>query len=215
VAYAVANELGFGPDQVDWVQNAVFEQAFAPGRKPFDYHLAQISIRARRARAVDFSDPYFDANQAVLALTPNPITGAATIADLKAYKLGAAANTTSFDLIETVVQPDQEPSVFNDNAAAKQALENGQIDGLVLDVNTAIFIRDAELEDFDTPDPEATVVGQFADSDQVDQMGIVLQKDSPLTTCVNEALAAMVTNGTLDAIYDQWISTGQEIPFFE
>ena len=76
-------------------------------------------------------------------------------------------------------------------------------------------MRDAQLENFDTPEPEATVVGQFAVSAQVDQMGMVLEKDSPLTPCVNEAIAIIKANGTLDAIYDQWISTGQEIPYFQ
>lgn len=214
-AYAIADAMGFAPGAIDWTPNAVFEQAFAPGEKVFDFHLAQISIRAKRAQKVDFSESYLDANQAVLALSGNAITGATKIEDLKDFRLGAAANTTSFDLIESVVQPNVDPLVLNDNAAAKLALLNDQIDGLVVDVQTAIYIRDAELEDFDTPDPEATVVGQFSDSDQVDEVGIVLEKDSPLTACVNEALAVIKSNGVLDAIYDEWISTGQAIPFFE
>ena len=214
-AYAIAEALGFAPDEVDWIPNAVFEQAFAPGEKAFDFHLAQISIRPERAQAVDFSESYLDANQAILALTPNEITSTTSIEDLKAFQLGAAANTTSFELIEDVIQPDQQPLVFPDNATALTALRNGQIAGLVVDVQTAIFMRDAELEDFDTPDPEATVVGQFADTAQVDEVGLVLQKDSPLTPCVNQALAIIKADGTLDAIYEEWISTGQEIPFFE
>jgi polar amino acid transport system substrate-binding protein len=214
-AAAVAAALGFTPDTTTWIANAVFETAFAPGPKPFDFHLAQISIRPERAEAVDFSDPYFDANQSILALTPNPITAATTIEDLKAFRLGAATGTTSFQLIENVIQPTTDGSVFNDNSAALQALQNDQVDGIVVDLQTAFFMRDAQLEDFDTPEPEATVVGQFDVSAQVDQMGMVLEKDSPLTACVNEALAIIKADGTLDAIYDEWISTGQEIPFFQ
>jgi polar amino acid transport system substrate-binding protein len=214
-AYAVAEALGFAPEEVDWTPNTVFAAAFAPGEKPFDFHLAQISIRPKRAEAVDFSAPYFDANQSILALTPNPITAATTTAELQAFRLGAASNTTSFDLIEDVIQPTADASVYDDNAGALQALQNGQIDGLVVDLQTAFFMRDAQLEDFDTPEPEATVVGQFAVSAQTDQMGMVLEKDSPLTACVDEALAIIKADGTLDAIYEEWISTGQEIPFFE
>ncbi len=214
-AYAVAEALGFGPDQVDWIQNTVFAQAFRPGRKDFDFHMAQISIRERRAENVDFSDPYFQANQAILALTPNEITGATTIEALKEFRLGAAQGTTSFDLIEDVIAPNVEARVLDDNAAALQSLRNGQIDGLVVDLQTAFFMRDAQLEDFETPDPEATVVGQFDASAQSDPVGMVLQLDSPLTACVNEALAVISGDGTLNAIYDEWISTGQEIPFFE
>lgn len=214
-AYAIANAMGFTPDKVDWVANAVFEQAFAPGPKPFDFHMAQISIRPKRALNVDFSDPYFQANQALLALTPNAITGVQSINDVKGYKLGAAANTTSFDFIDTIIQPTVEPAVFPDNATALTALKNGQIDGIVVDLSTAFFMRDAQLEDFDTPEPEGTIVGQFSSELQADPVGAVLQKDSSLTPCVNQAIAAITADGTLQAIYDQWISTDQEIPFLQ
>jgi polar amino acid transport system substrate-binding protein len=214
-AYAIAQAMGFGPDKVDWIQNTVFEQAFAPGPKLFDFHMAQISIRPDRAQAVDFSDPYFDSNQSVLALTPNAITGATSIADLKAYKLGAAANTTSFELIDTVIKPTAEPQVYPDNTTALQALKNGQIDGLVVDLGTAFYMRDGELEDFDTPKPEGTIVGQFGPVVQVDQVGAVLDKGSPLTPCVDAAIAKIKADGTLAGILDKWINTGQDIPFLQ
>ena len=105
-AYAIANAMGFTPDLIDWVPNAVFEQSFAPGPKQFDFHMAQVSIRPKRALAVDFSDPYFDANQAVVALASNTkIAAVQSINDLKTFKLGSAANTTSFDLIDQIIQP--------------------------------------------------------------------------------------------------------------
>jgi polar amino acid transport system substrate-binding protein len=214
-AYAIANAMGFGPDKVDWIANAVFEQAFAPGPKPFDFHMAQISIRPERAEAVDFSAPYFDSNQAVLALTPNAITGAKSIADLKAYKLGAAANTTSFELIDKAIKPTPEAQVFPDNDTALTALKNGQIDGLIVDLSTAFYMRDAELENFDTPDPEGTIVGQFGPVVQVDQVGAVLEKGSALTPCVNAAITKIKADGTLQGLLDKWINTGQEIPFLQ
>ena len=120
VAYAVAAALGFAHEEVDWIPNAVFEQAFAPGDKAFDWHMAQISIKPERQEAVDFSDPYFSVNQAVLAMSDNPIQDVTTIEGLKDFKLGAATSTTSFQLIDTVIQPNQEPQVFNSNADALQ-----------------------------------------------------------------------------------------------
>jgi polar amino acid transport system substrate-binding protein len=177
--------------------------------------MAQISIRPERAENVDFSDPYFDANQSLIAMTGTPITEATSVADLADYALGAAVATTSLQFIEEVVQPNVEPMVFNDNASAVQALQNGQVDGLVADLQSTFYMRDAQLEDWDTPDPEATIVGQFPVSAQIDQMGMVLEKDSPLTACVNEALQAVKDSGELQAIYDATISTGQEIPVLE
>jgi polar amino acid transport system substrate-binding protein len=211
VAYATAAALGFTPDQIDWVPNPEFTLAFQPGPKAFDWHQAQVSIQPERAENVDFSAPYFDSNQSLIAMTGNPIAAATSIAELKDFTLGAAVGTTSLQLIEEAVVPNTEPQVFNDNAAAIQALQNGQIDGLVVDLGTAFFIRDAQLEDYDTPDPESTIVGQFPPSVQVDQVGMVLEKDSPLTACVSEAVEAIRASGELQAVYDQWIATGQDI----
>lgn len=214
-AYAVAAAMGFGPDEVDWLANPVFDQAFAPGEKPFDFHMAQISITEQRAQAVDFSEPYFDSNQSLLALTPNAITSATSIADLKSYRLGAASNTTSFALIDDVIQPDVEPSVFADNSAALAALQGDTVDAIVVDLSSAFFMRDAQLEDFATDEPEGTIVGQFGPPAEPDHVGFVLELDSPLTACVSQAVAAIKADGTHDAILDQWINTGQSVPFLE
>jgi polar amino acid transport system substrate-binding protein len=207
-AAAVATTLGFTPDETDWLPNTVFENAFAPGPKPFDFHLAQISINPERAAAVDFSDPYFDSNQAVVALAANDITKATTIEELKGYKLGAAVGTTSLTFIENVIKPASAPSVFNDNAALVQALQNGQIDGLVADIYSGIFMKNVQLTD-------AVIAGKFDSTQQVDQMGMVLEKGSALTACVNEALAVIKSNGTLQSIYDQWIGGGEAIPVYQ
>lgn len=214
-AYAIAQAMGFGPEKVDWIQNATFENAFAPGEKPFDFHMAQIAITAQRAEAVDFSDPYFDSNQSVIALTPNAITSATSIADLKAYRLGAAANTTSYDFIVNNIQPTPDAQSFPDNNATLAALQGDVIDAVVVDLSTAFYMRDGQLEDFDTPDPEGTIVGQFGPPAEPDHVGAVLELDSPLTPCVNAAIAKIKADGTAQAILDQWINTGQDIPFLK
>ena len=102
VAWATAAALGFAPEQVDWIPNAVFEVAFQPGPKPFDWHMAQVAINPERAESVDFSDSYFDANQSLIALADNDIASATSIADLKDHALGAAVATTSFQFIEDI-----------------------------------------------------------------------------------------------------------------
>jgi polar amino acid transport system substrate-binding protein len=207
-AAAVAAALGFTPEETDWLANTVFENAFAPGPKPFDFHLAQISIKPERAEAVDFSDPYFDSNQAVVALKANPITMATTIAELKDFKIGAAVGTTSLTFAESVIQPTAQVSVFNDNATLVQALQNGQIDGLVADLYSGIYMKDVQLTD-------AVLAGKFDSSQQIDQMGMVFEKGSALTACVNEALAVIKSDGTLQSIYDQWIGGGEAVPVYQ
>jgi polar amino acid transport system substrate-binding protein len=207
-AYAIAAAMGFTPDKVVWLQNTVFEQAFAPGEKPFDFHMAQISITPKRAQAVDFSDPYFDSVQSLVALQGTAITSATSIAELKGFKLGAAANTTSYDLIQNDIQPTTPAAVYPDNDTAVTALQNGQIDGLIADLGSAFYMRDAQLDG-------GTIVGQFAPSVQTDHVGAVLDLGSPLTPCVDQAIETIKANGTLQQIYDTWITTGQGIPLLQ
>jgi len=211
LAYAVAADMGFSADKVDWLANTVFEQAFAPGDKPFDFHMAQIAITAERAQAVTFSDSYFDSNQALLALANNPITSATSIADLKSYRLGAAANTTSFDFLETTIAPTAEPLNFPDNTATRQALEGNVIDGIIVDLSTAFYMRDAQI----TAPEGGKIVGQFGPPAEPDHVGYVFELDNPLVDCVNSALAQLKSDGTYQAILDTWINKGEDVPFLQ
>jgi polar amino acid transport system substrate-binding protein len=67
VAYAVAKRLGFSRSQVTWVK-VPFNSSYAPGAKKFDFDINQISITPARAKVVSFSDGYYAAAQAVIAL---------------------------------------------------------------------------------------------------------------------------------------------------
>jgi polar amino acid transport system substrate-binding protein len=205
VAYAVAEELGFTPDQVEWTV-VPFNASYAPGDKAFDFDINQISITPERAKVVDFSDGYYTVNQAVVALNDSPIAGATTLAELQAAKLGAQVGTTSLTFITDVIQPVEEPSVYNDTNDAKSALNNGQIDGIVVDLPTAYYVTAAEIEN-------SKIVGQFAAQEGGEQFGLLFQKGNPLVTCVNEALAALKSSGDLQAIQDEWLA-GASAPYF-
>ncbi|HEX2589620.1 MAG TPA: ABC transporter substrate-binding protein, partial [Gaiellales bacterium] len=135
VAYAVAKQMGYSPSQVKWAVTH-FNQSFSPGPKNFDFYLAQVSIKPKRAQNVDFSAPYYAANQAVVAIKGTPITKATSLADLKSYKLGTQVGTTSYDYITQNIQPSQQAQAYNTTNDAIHALENGQIDGLVVDLPT-------------------------------------------------------------------------------
>ncbi len=185
VAYAVAREMGFTDDQVTWVRTT-FDEAIQPGAKNFDFNLQQYSITPERAETISFSDPYYSSNQAIVALAGSPAEGAATVADLKDVKFGAQAGTTSLGFITDVIQPDAEPFVYDDNVGAKAALEADQIDAIVVDLPTALFISAVEIEG-------SSVVGQFpaAAGGTTDDFGLVFEKDNPLVECANAALAAL------------------------
>ncbi|MDP2772353.1 MAG: ABC transporter substrate-binding protein [Nocardioides sp.] len=205
VAYAVAEELGFTADQVTWV-TVPFNTSFAPGDKTFDFDINQISITEERAAVVDFSDGYYSAAQAVVALEDSPVSEVTSIAELADYNLGAQTATTSLKAIRDVIDPATEPAVFEDTNAAKQALLNGQIDAILADLPTAFYISAAEI-------PGSTIVGQFQpETGQQEEFGMLFEKGSALVPCVNEALEALKADGTLEQIETMWLSDVVSVP---
>ncbi|MGE5211588.1 MAG: ABC transporter substrate-binding protein [Acidobacteriota bacterium] len=200
LAYAVAAEMGYDADAVMWVRTT-FDEAIQPGAKNFDMNLQQYSITPERAENIDFSLPYYTSNQAIVALDGSPAEGATSIADLKDVKFGAQVGTTSLKFITDVIQPNQEPFVYDDNVGAKAALEANQIDAAVFDLPTALYVSAVEIEG-------SSVVGQFPaqTGEDTDQFGMVLEKDSPLTSCVDAAITAITESGELDAIQQEWLA---------
>jgi polar amino acid transport system substrate-binding protein len=206
VAYAVAEGLGFTPADITWTV-VPFNSSYAPGDKDFDFDINQISITPERADVVDFSDGYYTVNQAVIALKDSPIAKATSVADLKNANLGAQVGTTSLDFIDSVVQPSNKAQVFNDTNDAKSAMNNGQIDGLVVDLPTAYYITAVEI-------PDASIIGQFPAQEGGEQFGMLFQKGNPLAACVNKVLANLRDSGTLQSIQDEWLA-GTTAPYFK
>ena len=198
VAYAIADQLGLTQDQVTWVP-ITFNESFKPGDKAFDFDINEISYSPDRAQAVDFSESYYDVSQALVAVKGTPIAQAKTFADLKGYKLGAQIGTTSYSYIVNNIQPDQQPAVFDRSVDVIHALSNGQIDGYLTDAPTAyVNVLIGQVEN-------GVVVGQFPAIGDQEYFGLVFAKGNPLVGCVNQAIEALKTDGTLDALEAQWL----------
>lgn len=205
VAYAVANEMGFTDDQVAWVRTG-FDEAIAPGPKSFDFNLQQYSITEEREQVVDFSDPYYETSQALVGYADSAVVGAESIDDLKGLKLGAQIGTTSLAYIENVIQPDEPAAVYDDNVAAKAALDAGQVDAIVFDLPTAFYVTAVEIEG-------SQVIGVLeTPDDSADFFGLLMQNESPLRNCVNAAIGRLRDAGTLEALAEEWMQSGGEIP---
>ena len=199
VAYAVAEKLGFTGDAVQWTK-VPFNSSYAPGEKKFDFDINQISITPERAEVVDFSDGYYTAAQAVIMLKGPDADNVTSVSQLQGLRLGAQTGTTSLTAIRDVIQPDSDPIVFKDTSAAKQALLNDQVDAILADLPTALYITAVEI-------PKGTIVGQLqAVPGQDEQFGMLFEKGSPLVACVNQALAVLRDDGTLDSIQQRWLS---------
>jgi polar amino acid transport system substrate-binding protein len=205
VAYAIAEELGFAAEDVVWVRTG-FDEAIAPGPKSFDINIQQYTITPERLESVDFSSPYYAADQAVITVEGSAAAGATSIADLQGLLIGAATGTTSLAAVEQVIQPTAGAQVFNSNDDAKLALESGQVDAIVVDVPTAFYITGVELDG-------GLIVGSLPEiAGATDEWGVLLAKDSPLTDEVSAAVDALRENGTLDALIAAWLGADQGVP---
>ncbi len=204
---AVAEQLGFSSDQIEFVP-VPFGKSFAPGPKDFDLVVQQISYSDKRAQAVDFSESYYEVNQALVSVEGSPIEGATTLDELKGAKLGAPLGTTSFDYVDQNIQPTEEPAVYNDLNGAVQALKNGQVDGIVVDLPTAFFVTAVQI-------PKGVIVGQFPTVGAQEYFAFALEKDSAFTDCVNLALQAIKDDDTQSAIQQEWLSDKASAPVIE
>lgn len=204
VARAVAQKLGFGPDEITWITQG-FNEAVKPGDKAFDFDVNQFSITKEREKVVDFSSPYYKAQQGVITLEDSEYADVTSLADLKDAKVGAQVGTTSLEATEQLGLS-SDPLVYDDTSKAAQALQNGQVDAIIADVPTAFYLVSAELDG-------ATLVGQFEPrTGESEEFGLLLDKDSPLTPCVSAAVDALADDGTLEKLQTQWLSTEVDVP---
>jgi polar amino acid transport system substrate-binding protein len=202
LVYALAEELGFARDQVEWGYTA-FNASYAPGPKDFDFYITEVSITEPRKEAVSFSDGYYSTPFVIIAPDDSPAQDATTLEDLRQYRFGTLVNSSYASYITEVIQPEPEMSVYNTNAEALQALAIGQVD---VNVESREIATEVVTDQF----PELDIVGTLPGPGT--ELGMVFEKDSPLVPYVNQALANLKANGTLDALVEEWLPAPPELP---
>ena len=141
-----------------------------------------------------------------MALSDSPIADATSVAELKDANLGAQVGTTRLNDIEQIVQPSRDPYVYQDTTDAKAALQNEQIDGIVVDLPTAFYLTAVQIDG-------STIVGQFdSPTGEPEQFGLLFEKGNPLVRCVDEALEALASSGKLQRIQDRWLAQATGAP---
>jgi polar amino acid transport system substrate-binding protein len=203
VAYAVAEKMGFSQSQVHWTVEP-FGKSFAPGPKDFDFAIEQISITPERAQAVTFSHGYYDDQQALIGVKGTAIANATSVSQLTSYKFAAEQGTTSLQFIAQVIDPTQQPGVYDTTRDAISALQDGQVDGLVLDLPTAAYTQYSVQN--------GVLIGKFAPTSPPEQFGLLLQKGNPLVTCVNKAIDSLKSSGTLTQLQQRWLKSYADVP---
>jgi polar amino acid transport system substrate-binding protein len=198
VAYSVARQLGFAKSAVKWTVVS-FANSYRPGNKPFDFDINQISFSPARAKAVDFSKSYYFVNQTVVGRKGKPIAKVRSIAGLRSYKLGAQLGTTSYSYIVDRIKPSSSPLVYDTNDAAVQALKNGQIDGIVVDLPTAFYVTAVQV-------PDGVIVGKLPTFGSKERFGMVFEKGNSLRRCVDKALDRLWRNGTIKKLQSVYLA---------
>jgi polar amino acid transport system substrate-binding protein len=201
IAEEIGSRLGV---EVKWIE-FVWTNLFSPAPKPFDFDINETTITEERDQVVDFSIPYFEANQSVLVHKGTDAENAATLDDVKGLLMGAQEATTGLAYIRKTIEPSQDPRVFPTTAAANQALLNQTIDAFIIDLPIAAGLV------AENPD-ELAVVGQFITNEN---WGIVFEEGSELREHVDRVLQEMIDDGTLAEFQDKWLPGTTDVPVIE
>jgi len=187
---ALARRLGI--PRVEFLY-ARFGSLFAAGEKPFDLAFEQITITAQRRRVVDFSAPYFDANQGVLV--GRRVAPPRSLTALRSLQTCAQSATTGLAYIQSRLRPERETRIYPSTAAALQAVRVGQCDAIVLDLP---IVASAKKQ---LPGAYGPVAGQIITDEKY---GALFQKGNPLRPRVDQAIRALRANGTIGRLQKRW-----------
>jgi polar amino acid transport system substrate-binding protein len=201
IAEEIGRRLGL---EVKWIE-FVWTNLFSPAPKPFDFDINETTITEERDEVVDFSIPYFEANQSVLVHKGTDAENATTLEDVKGLLLGAQEATTGLGYIRDTIKPTQKERVFPTTAAANQALLNQTIDAFIIDLPIAAGLVAENPDDL-------VVIGQFITDEN---WGIVFEEGSELKEHVDRVLQEMIDDGTLKEFQDEWLPGTTDVPVIE
>jgi polar amino acid transport system substrate-binding protein len=203
VAYAVAKQLGFGPNKVKWIVEP-FDSSYAPGPKSFDFDINEISITPQRAKEVSFSTPYYTNPQAIIVAKGSKLAHAKSLAAFKNAKIGVQIGTTSLSATQQVIKPSTQPQIFDTSNDVISAFKIHRVDAIIVDYATALYLTSGEIK-------KSTIAGQFT-APGGDNWGLLMGKGSALTPCVNKAVAKLKSSGTLKNLTQRWMSSKVAVP---
>ncbi len=203
LVYALAAQLGFKREDVVWT-DVTFDGAIAPGPKAYDFSIQQISVTPDRAKVATFSDVYYQSDKAVIALPKSAVASAKSFADLKQARWGVAVGTTDFDYVTHVLGIDN-AAVYDDQAGVFQALQGGQIDATIAALPTALYATAVQV-------PEAKITALLPKDPNDEGLGLLFAYQNPIVPWINEGLAALKANGTIDGLVKKYLVADPNIP---
>jgi len=191
----IAKRLGIA--KVEWV-GFPFTKLVAGARCPCDFDVNGVSILPDRQQRVDFSSPYFTANQGVLVRKGTTVAG---MVDARRLHFGVQGATSGAAYLEKILKPIRPPKIFGSTTAAFMALRGGQVDAVMSDV--PIVVDAAHRY------PGLAVAGQFKTDEQY---GAVLARGSPNTRPLSEVIDQLRDDGVLDKLFQRYFPEQVNIP---
>ena len=189
VVNAIAEQLGVEPEYTDTSFDTIFRDV-ASGQ--YDLAAAASTITPGRQKTVDFSDPYYEAQQALLVTEDSDI---ASTADLGGVIVGAQDGTTG----ETYANDETEAAEvrgFPEGPDAVAALISGQVEAVIIDQPVAV----------DAVEKQGGV--EIAEEIATNELyGFAMAKGAPLVEAVNGALQTIKDDGTLAEFYEEYFQT--------
>jgi polar amino acid transport system substrate-binding protein len=156
-----------------------------------DVSAGAMTITDEREAVMDFSDPYFEATQALMTKAGSGIT---SLDDLAGMSVAVQDGTTGADYVRENAPDDTKIVSFEDSALMQQAVKTGKTDAGVND--------NGLLNYFVSENPDVEVVNEFKTGESY---GFSVKKDSndDLLTIINDAIAS----DEYDAVYEEWFGT--------
>jgi ABC-type amino acid transport substrate-binding protein len=165
----------------------------------FDASISAMTITKEREQQIDFSNPYFNADQSLMVASYSEIQ---SIDDLAEAPVGVQSGSTGQIKAEELLDSGQigEIKPYRTIGEAFAALRGGKVEGVIYDLSAAHreIVKSGGALRFVEPVPTG------------EQYGIAFPKDSPLVDPVNEALAEIKADGTYERLYKKWIGLPPE-----
>jgi polar amino acid transport system substrate-binding protein len=188
----VAKKLGVTQEIVDTPFEGIQSGEDLNARK-CDIAAAAMTITPERQEKIDFSAPYFDANQALLV---EKGSGIKSFDDLNGQTLGVQSGTTGKDYAEENAAPKGvELKDYEDLALELTSVKNGQVPAAINDIPV--------LLDYVKANPELEVAAQFETGEQYG-FGMKKGTSAELKKVVDQVIEQAKGDGTYDRIYKKW-----------
>ena len=189
IAAAIAEKLGLEL-QVDDMD---FDSALLAAQNgKSDMVMAGVTVTDERLKVMDFSDTYAEGIQSIIVPEDSDI---ATADDLSGKAIGTQRGTTGY-IYCTDDFGEENVIAYDDGLTAVQALNNGQVDAVVID--------NAPAQEFVAANPGLKILDTaYAQEDYA--IGVA-KCNTQLLDAINGALEELQADGTLQAIVDKYIT---------